>query len=71
MTVTGARGTQTVWDQQFLRARLQLCGRCSWTFANITVANDHKGSALDNELFVAAALGAKVILQVCACRQTE
>jgi hypothetical protein len=67
LTVTGARGTQTVWDQQFLHARLQLCGSCAWTFTNITVANDNKGSALDNELFVAAALGARLILQVCVC----
>lgn len=63
VTVSGANGTNTVVDQQFQRARLQLCGSCTWTYRNITVANDNKGSAASNELFVAAELGARVILQ--------
>lgn len=63
VTVSGAKGTDTVLDQQFQRARLQLCGNCTWTYQNITVANDSRGSAAGNELFVAAELGARVILQ--------
>jgi hypothetical protein len=64
VTVTGNKGTETVFDQQFQRARLQLCGSCTWTFHNITVANDSSGSAPANELFVAGQLGARVILKV-------
>jgi hypothetical protein len=52
-----------VLDQQFQKARLQLCGGCTWTFRNITVANDSRGSGLGNDLFVAAELGARVVLQ--------
>ena len=50
-------------DQQFQRARLQLCGNCTWTYSNITVANDTRSSTAGNELFVAAELGAKVVLE--------
>lgn len=63
ITITGGQGRDTVLDQQFKRARLQLCGDCTWTFRNITVANDSRGSGLGNDLFVAAELGARVILQ--------
>lgn len=63
ITITGAQGRDTVLDQQFQRARLQLCGGCTWTFRNITVANDTRGSGLGNDLFVAAELGARVVLQ--------
>jgi len=63
VTVSGAKGTDTVLDQQFQRARLQLCGNCTWTYQNITVANDSRGSGAGNELFVAAELGARLVLQ--------
>lgn len=63
VTVSGAKGTDTVLDQQFQRARLQLCGNCTWKFSNITIANDTKSSSAGNEMFVAAQLGARLVLQ--------
>lgn len=63
VTVTGARGTSTIFDQAFLQGKVQLCGTCTWTFTNITVANDRKSSDQANDLFVAGQLGARLILR--------
>jgi hypothetical protein len=62
--VRGAHGTDTQWDQRYAaRARIELCGGCTWLFERITVAHDHKASGSDNDLFSAARLGARLVLR--------
>lgn len=41
--MTGLHGTDDVLDLQFALSKVELCPTCTWTWRNITVANERRG----------------------------
>lgn len=50
--MTGADGVNTVLDLEFLHGVVQLCSTCTFTFRNITIANERRGNNSPVDFFV-------------------